>query len=110
MKFRGIKQIVTESNAWREVSDSLRDLFTGIYKLNFSDNFESFEQINVTIAAGTTKTFNNPLGTIPTKYIIVRNSAGMAISDEGFAGWNSQTVSLKNVGASSTIISVIFLR
>lgn len=110
MKFRGIKQIVTETNAWREVSDALRDLFTGIYKLSFADNFESFEQSNVTITAGATKTFSNPLGTIPTRYIIVRNSAGMPISDNSFAGWNSQTVSLKNVGASSTIISVIFLR
>lgn len=110
MKFRGIKQIVVESNAWREISDALRDLFTGIYKLNFTDNFESFEVSGITIAAGETKTFQNKLLTIPTRYLIVRNSKGMAISDEGFTGWNAQTVTLKNVGASSTIISAIFLR
>jgi hypothetical protein len=112
MRFRGIKQLIggDVSTSWRELSDALRDLFTGLTRLSLADNFESFEITNETIASGTTKTFANKLSTIPTRYIIVRNSAGMAISDNGFSGWNSQTVSLKNVGASSTIISVIFLR
>jgi hypothetical protein len=110
VKFRGIKQIVSEANAWREVSDALRDLFTGIYKLTFADNFESFEVTNITIAAGETKTFANPLGVIPTKYLIARNSAGMPIGDNGLVNWTATTVTLKNSGASSTIITAIFLR
>jgi hypothetical protein len=112
MKFRGVKQLIggDVSTSWRELSDALRDLFTGLLRLNFSDNFESFEVVNETFTAGQTRTFANKLNFIPTKWIVVRNSAGMAISDNGFAGWTSQTVSLKNIGASSTIISVIFLR
>jgi hypothetical protein len=112
MRFRGIKQLIggNVSTSWRELSDALRDLFTGLLKLNFTDNFESFEIIGETFTAGQTRTFSNNLNFIPTKWFVVRNSTGMPISDNGFAGWTSQTVSLKNTGASSTIISVIFLR
>jgi len=110
VKFRGIKQIITSVNAWREISDALRDLYTGLGKLSFSDNFESFEVLNVTLAAGETKSFQNNLNFIPSKYIISRNSAGMAIADNGFSNWSLSQVTLKNIGASSTIISAIFLR
>ena len=110
MKFRGLKPIISETNAWREISEALRDLFQGLTKLSFADNMESFEISNVSIGAGVTSVFNNKLKNVPTRWIVVRNSAGMPISDNGFSGWNIDQVSLKNVGASATIISVVFLR
>lgn len=110
MKFRGIRPIIDEKNAWREVTEALRDLFQGLTKLSFTDNMESFEITNSTIGAGQTYKWKNQLKLIPTRWIVVRNSSGMPISDNGFDGWDINTVSLKNVGASSTTISVIFMR
>ncbi len=110
MKFRGLKPIVSETNAWREISESLRDLFQGLTKLSFADNMEAFEVRDVSIDAGTTKTFVNQIKFIPTKWFVIRNSAGMPISDNNFSGWSATEVSLKNVGASTTIISVVFMR
>jgi hypothetical protein len=110
MKFRGLKPIVSETNAWREISESLRDLFQGLTKLSFVDNMESFEISNVSIGSGVALVFNNKLKSVPTRWIVVRNSTGMPISDDAFSGWNINQVSLKNVGASATIISVVFLR
>jgi len=110
MKFRGLKPIVSETNAWREISESLRDLFQGLTKLSFADNMEAFEVKDVSIAAGATQTFTNYLKLIPTRWIVLRNSAGMPISDQNFSGWSTTQVSLKNVGASTTIISVVFMR
>ncbi len=110
MKFRGIKPIINETNAWREITESLRDLFQGLTKLSFADNMEAFEVINQTISAGATKTWQNKLKFIPTRWILLRNSAGMPISDNGFSGWSETSVSLKNTGASDTVVSVCFMR
>lgn len=110
MKFRGLRPIIGESNAWREISEALRDLFQGMSKLSFADNMESFEVSGVTIASGASASFQNKLKTIPTKWIVTRNSTGMGISDNALDGWNSSQVTLKNVGASTTVISVIFFR
>lgn len=71
---------------------------------------EAFEVVNASIPAGTTVTWQNKLKFIPTKWIVVRNSAGMPISDNGFNSWSESIVSLKNTGASDTIVSVIFMR
>lgn len=110
MKFRGLKPIVSETNAWREISESLRDLFQGLTKLSFIDNMESFEASGISIASGATVSFQNRLKTIPTRWIITRNSTGMGISDNATTGWNQDQVTLKNVGSSTTVISVIFFR
>jgi hypothetical protein len=71
---------------------------------------ESFEALNVSIASGATANITNRLKTIPTKWIVVKNSTGMGISDNAMSGWNQDQVTLKNVGASTTVISVIFFR
>jgi hypothetical protein len=110
MKFRGLKPIVSETNAWREISESIRDLFQGLVRLSFEDNFECMEFTSISISSGATYTFPNRLKFIPTRWIITGNSAGMGISDEGKNGWTDQQVKLKNIGASDTIISVIFMR
>ncbi len=110
MKFRGLKPIVSETNAWREISEAIRDLFQGLGKLSFGDNFECIEFENIRISAGSRYSFPNRLKFIPTRWIITGNSAGMGISDEGKANWNNQEVSLKNIGSSETIISVVFMR
>ena len=110
MKFRGLKPIVSETNAWREISEAIRDLFQGLGKLSFGDNFECFEYQNIKIGAGQTYKFSNRIQFIPSRWIITGNSAGMGISDEGKTNWNNQEVSLKNIGSSETIISVVFMR
>lgn len=110
MRFRGLKQIISETNAWREISEALRDLFQGITKLSFVDNMECFEVRNISIGAGVTVTIANELKFIPSKWILTSNSTGQQIGDVGFASWNINNVSLKNYGASSTVISAIFFR
>jgi hypothetical protein len=110
MKFRGIKQIISETNAWREISEALRDLFQGLTKLSFVDNMDCFEIKNLTITAGTTVKIVNKLAFIPTKWILTSNSSGQAIGDDGFSTWNGKEVSLKNYGTATTVISVIFFR
>lgn len=110
MKFRGLRPIVSESNAWREISEALRDLFQGLGKLSFGDNFEAIEFSGIKISSGSTYKFSNSLPFIPTRWILTSNSKGMGISDEGKGDWTLSQLSLKNVGASETIISVIFMR
>jgi len=110
VRFRGLKPIVSEQNAWREVSEALRDLFQGLTKLSFTDNMESFEVRNITIGAGATTKIRNELKYIPTKWIVTSNSAGQAIGDNGFASWTIDQVTLKNFGATTTVISVTFFR
>jgi hypothetical protein len=110
MKFRGLKPIISETNAWREISEALRDLFQGMNKLSFTDNMEAFEAKNITITAGGMAKISNKLAFIPTKWIIVSNSTGQAIGDEGFSSWTNSEVSLKNFGTATTVISAIFFR
>lgn len=110
MKFRGLKSIVKIAieKSVNEIQLCLQDLFSGMTQLNFEDNFKSFVWTG-TILSGAETAIGNSLDSIPTKYLVVRNSSGMAIGD-GTTPWTSSVVYLKNYGASSATITVVFMR
>jgi hypothetical protein len=91
-----------------ELHTCLKDLFAGLERLSFDDNFQSFE-VTVKIDAGQEITIDNKLSVAPTKRIIVRQDGGGLITD-GRKPWNNEQVSLINNGASVARVTVIFLR
>lgn len=114
MKFKGIRKFGGNSLAEVvkylavDISIALKDLFSGLGRLSFADNFQSFET-TVTIAAGTEKAIPNYLGTQALKRIIVRQTGNALITD-GDTAWTDNFVYLKNNGSNSVTATVIFMR
>ena len=94
-----------------DLTKTLRDLAVGLTKLSFLDNFESFS-VEVTIATGVEIEIRNQLRSqlIPTQRIIVRGKSGTEDIVDGDTEWTNQFVYLKNTGASSATVTVMFLR
>lgn len=87
---------------------NLRELINGLKRLDFLNNFESFE-VTVTIPAGAELGIENKLrNAIPSKRIIVRSN----VSDitDGSNEWTRQYVFLKNNSASEATLTVVFLK
>ena len=89
------------------MSRNLRELFNGLTKLNFADNFQSF-QAEVTIAATSELAVRNELNAVPSGKIIVKadNNAvvdGDTDNDENF-------VYLKNPSGTSAKVTVIWFK
>lgn len=87
----------------------LRDLDIGLKRLDFQNNFKSFEA-QITIGAGAEVAIQNQMSPIvPSKRIIARQSAGNNVISDGNTKWDQSFVYLKNEGASSVTLTVIFL-
>lgn len=89
-----------------------KDVTSGLRRLTFGDNFQSFE-VTVTIQAGAQATIVNGFtgvipSAIPTKRIIVRQTGNGVITD-GPQAWTADFVYLTNNGAGPVTITVIFL-
>lgn len=100
MKFR-IENLVT----FKEV---IKELASGLLRLSFNDNFESFET-TVTISATSEIAIPNQLTFIPSKYMIVSQTGAGQVT-KGTTTWNNDRVYLYNNGGTSVSITVIFLR
>jgi hypothetical protein len=92
----------------------LKDLATGILKINFKENFQSFVVENLKIPAGTEVSISNQFkrsypGIIPSARIITRQIGDANIID-GNTVWNENQVFLRNPSANDATISVIFLK
>jgi len=89
----------------------IRELNVGLSKLSLLDNFDSFIA-TTTIAAGTEVQIRNGLrnGLVPSYRIILRGNAGSVDVVDGDTEWNTNYVTLKNVGAVSATLTVLFLR
>jgi hypothetical protein len=86
----------------------LKDLESALRRLDFQNNFGSFE-VTVTIPATTELRIPNQMApVVPSRRIVVRQSGGGAITD-GTSTWDREAVYLYNTGASSTTIKVIFI-
>ncbi len=83
------------------------NLITGLTKLSFGDNFESFTVNNISIAAGETATITNQLKITPSARLIIRQSGNSLVTD---GTWNAQSLQLINNGASDVTVSVIYFR
>ena len=91
-----------------QLAASMKEMVWGLSKLNFIDNFDSF-QAEATIASGSEASVRNKLGVIPSGYLILRQSGDGVIID-GDTPWTNQLVYLKNTGGSDAKVKVIFLR
>lgn len=85
----------------------MSSLFSGLLKLNFKDNFESFTEFNLTIPAASEAVITNQLGFIPTGRLIARQTGNGVITD---GVWDLQSVRLFNNGAVDVTITVIFFK
>jgi len=114
MKFRGYRQFRGHDISYlfrymaEEFNAALKDLFSGLRRINFQDNFEQFE-VTVTMASGETANIKNSLGYPITKRIIIRQTGNGLITD-GTGVWNSESVSLMNNGPDQVTVTVLFLR
>lgn len=90
----------------------LRDLSSGLLKINFRQNFQSFLVEGIMIPAGEEVALNNQFknaypGIIPTGRIITRQR-GNAIITDGDTVWTEDLVYLKNESGVPATISVLF--
>jgi hypothetical protein len=85
----------------------MKSLFTGLLKLDFKDNFDTFTTKDLTIPAGEEVLITNQLGSIPQSRIITRQTGNGLVTD---GVWDLQTLRLFNNGAVDVVITVIFFR
>jgi len=100
-----MKAIIPILRNLNELKDYL-EIF--LKKLDFNDNFESFES-TVEIAATSNVTIRNPLTFIPTKYIIV-SQTGNGLITKDTTEWTKDNVYLYNNGAVTVTATIIFMR
>ena len=92
------------------IYELIQELMTGVTRLSFDDNFESFEVKDVSIKSGDVASITNSLTVIPSKYIITAQEGGSIVAKTNTNRWNTDTVYLKNYGTDDVTISVIFMK
>ena len=90
-----------------DLSNGLRDIYTGLTKLSFSDNFQSF-RADISFTGAQEVTIRHNLGAIPSSRIIVRASASDIV--DGDTPWNENNVYMKKTGTGAATATVLFLR
>lgn len=90
-----------------------QDVSTGLYKLDFLQNFENFFVTGLAIAAGDTARITNGfstsrlVGTVPRGRVIVFQQGNGLVTD---GEWTARFVELINNGPADVTISVVFFR
>lgn len=92
----------------------LKELAIGIFKINFTENFQSFTVPNLKIPAGTEISIQNEFrnvypGVVPSGRIITRQ-IGNAVIVDGTTQWNANQVYLSNPSGNDATITVIFFK
>ena len=110
--FRQLKNPDAQVNAieylQRALSQSLREIQTGLQNLTFGDNFRSFEASVVIPAGDLNFRIQNRLGVIPSKRLIVRSNSNQVV--DGTSPWAADYVYLGNPGGTDATVTVVFLR
>ena len=90
---------------------SLRELYTGLSRLDFTENFQSFKVVVELPLGGGDVAIRNQLSPIvPTGKIILRDGGGNTIVD-GNTDWNEDYVYLKNTsGTTDYEVTVVFFK
>ena len=92
-----------------DLKQLLKELGTGLNRLDLVENFRSFET-EVTIAANTEEKIRNQLTFIPNRVIIVKQT-GNALVTAGPTAWDSNFVYMKNHdGSNSATVKLLFLK
>lgn len=86
----------------------VRHLAAGLERLRFEDNFESF-QITLVIPAGSESKLRNQLKFIPSKYIVLFQQ-GNGLVTAGDSQWTPDFLYMKNHGAATVTVKLLFLR
>lgn len=107
-RFSYVKYLEVELWSW------LKDLTTGLLKIDFEQNFQSFIVKDVSIPAGQEVAMSNQFkkaypGLIPSGRIIIRQRGDANIID-GDSAWNESLVYLKNPSANDAVVTVIFFK
>ena len=87
---------------------SLRELYTGLSRLSFTENFEAFE-VTVTVGATSELPIRNQLAETPRGKILLRDGASNSVVD-GDTAWNSNFVYLKNTSGSAVTVTAVFFK
>lgn len=92
----------------------LKQLYTGLFKVSFQENFQSFLVENLSIPAGVEVSISNQFrtaypGNIPSGRIITRQQGDANIID-GQTVWTETHVYLRNPSANDAVISVLFFK
>lgn len=92
----------------------LKEFSVAFLKINFQDNFQSFQVDNLQILAGQEVSITNQFknrypGLIPQGRLIIRQKGNATIVD-GDKPWTPDLVFLKNASTNDVIISVIFFK
>lgn len=85
----------------------MKDVCTGLIRLDFLDNFQSQRFNNIVIGAGESVNLTNARPYVPSARIIVRQTGDGVITD---GSWSIQTLTLMNNGVVPVTISVIFFK
>jgi hypothetical protein len=94
-----------------DLARTLRDLSSGLQKLSFADNFEAF-QVTVTIPPSVEQPIRNQFrgGNIPVSRLVLRADTGGRDIVDGTTAWNENFVYLKNIGATTGTVTVVFFK
>lgn len=103
-----VKYVEVELWSW------LKELSTGILKISFKDNFQSFLVEHMSIPAGMEVSIPNQFrtsypGNIPSGRIITRQQGDANIID-GLNSWTENHVYLRNPSANDAVVSVLFFK
>lgn len=91
------------------LASGIRDLFAGLYQLDFIDNFQSFEWSGI-VVAGTEVAITNGLKTIPTRWIIA-DASGTNNVVRGDNTWTTKTLYVKNTAMiSDATVKLVFFK
>jgi hypothetical protein len=85
----------------------MKDLNTGLMKLNFSDNFQAYHTESLDIASGATIQITNPLPFVPQSRLIVKQVGNGLVTD---GAWDRQVLEMINNGPDPVTVSIIFFR
>ena len=88
---------------------SLRELFTGLSRLKFEENFDAFKTTVTVPSGGADFAIRNELSEAPTGKIILRDGGASTVVD-GDTTWTSDYVYLKNTGGSDVTVTVVFFK
>jgi hypothetical protein len=85
----------------------MKDITTGMIRLDFLDNFQSQRFDNIIILAGQIIELTNNRPYVPSARIIIRQIGDGVVTD---GSWSIQTLRLMNNGIVPITISVIFFK
>jgi hypothetical protein len=114
MKFTGLKLFRSGSTIEAviqylsvELANGLRDLYTGLSRLNFDDNFQGFTA-ELSFSGANELRIRHNLGVVPTKRIILRATASDIV--DGTTPWDDKYVFMRKTGSGAATATVVFLR